>query len=188
MRQRDSVGLAVVDEVVRTEIKAGLRPATLKRITTTLAESKIAGQSDVPQCLNTLQPSSRSKGMMILLTDAFGDPEELRRSLSNWSAAGHDCFLIEILAPEELEFSFRGPVVFDDLEASSSQIEIDAGQIRRVYLERLGNHRDQVARAATRSRTDHLEVRTDHELAEVLRQFLIRRTAVNRARAGRGRR
>lgn len=125
---------------------------------------------------------------MILITDAFGDPEALRRSLSSWSAAGHDCFLIEVLAPEEIEFTFRGPLVFEDLESAGSQIEIDAGQIRRVYLDRFERHRASVVDAARRSRTDHLLVRTDSELAETLRQFLVRRKAVDRARVGGGRR
>jgi len=45
-----------------------------------------------------------------------------------------------------------------------------------------------VAEAIRRSRADHLTLRADAPIAETLRQFLIRRTAKARARAGGGRR
>ncbi|EMI40605.1 DUF58 domain-containing protein [Rhodopirellula sp. SWK7] len=188
MRQRDSVGLAVIDESVRVEVPAGLRPSTLMRINQTLADATIAGGSNVPGCLTALRPAARRRGMMVLISDCFGDPEKLRISLSTWSAAGHDCVVVELLAPEEIEFTFRGTVVFDDLEMEGSRLEMDAGQIRQVYLERFNKHRQQVAEAIRRSRADHLTLRADAPIAETLRQFLIRRTAKARARAGGGRR
>ena len=188
MKQRDSVGLAVVAETTevtaRTEIPAGLRPSTLSRINQTLAEASIAGEGDVADSLMALRPTSRRRGMMILISDCFGEPEALRRSLSAWTAAGHDCCVIETLAPEEVEFSFRGSVVFEDLELSDSRIEIDAGQVRRLYLDRIGRHREAVAEAITRSRADHLTLMTDASLEETLRQFLIHRRAKLRARRG----
>jgi uncharacterized protein (DUF58 family) len=188
MRQRDSVGLAVVDETVRIEVPAGVRPSTLMRINQTLSDAKIAGGSDVPRCLAALRPGARRRGMMILISDCFGEPDKLRNALSNWSAAGHDCVVVELLAPEEIDFSFRGTVVFEDLEVDGSRLEMDAGQIRRVYLERFRKHREQVADAIRRTRADHLVLRADAPIAETLRQFLIRRTATARARAGGGRR
>lgn len=188
MRQRDSVGLAIVDESVRTEVPAGVRPSTLMRINQTLSQAKIAGGSDVPHCLAALRPGARRRGMMVLISDCFGDPIKLRNALSSWSAAGHDCVVVELLAPEEIEFSFRGTVVFEDLEAEGSRLEMDAGQIRRVYLDRFRKHRTEVADAIRRSRADHLELRADAPISETLRQFLIRRTATARARAGGGRR
>lgn len=184
MRQRDSVGLAVVDDSVRTEIPAGLRPSTLHRINQTLADAKIAGLSDVPGCLMKLRPTARRRGMMFLISDCFGDPEALRNSLASWTAAGHDCVVVELLAPEEIDFTFRGTVVFEDLEHVGSRLEMDAGQIRKAYLDRFGKHRSQVADAIRRSRADHLPLRTDQPLAETMRQYLIRRSAFARARAG----
>ncbi|EMI56129.1 DUF58 domain-containing protein [Rhodopirellula sallentina] len=188
MRQRDSVGLAVIDESVRIEVPAGLRPSTLMRINQTLADATIAGGSDVAGCLKALRPSARRRGMMVLISDCFGDPEDLRTALATWSAAGHDCVVVELLAPEEIEFAFRGTVVFDDLEQVGSRLEIDAGQIRQIYLERFTKHREMVADAIRRSRADQLTLRTDASIAETLRQFLIRRTARARARAGGARR
>jgi uncharacterized protein (DUF58 family) len=189
MRQRDSVGLAIVDRSLRAEIPAGLRPSTLHRINQTLADAKAAefdvtGQSNVPDCLLKLRPSGRRRGMMFLISDCFGDPHDLRKSLASWTAAGHDCVVVELLAPEEIEFDFRGTVVFEDLEQSGSRLEMDAGQIRGAYLQRFGKHRQQVADSIRRSRADHFMIRTDQPLTETLRKFLIFRAATARARTG----
>lgn len=184
MRQRDSVGLAIVDQDVRVEIPAGLRPSTLHRINQTLSEAQIAGGSDVASCLTALRPAARRRGILFLISDCFGDSNALRRSLASWTGAGHDCIVVELLAPEEIDFNFRGTVVFEDLELQGSRMETDAGQIRKAYLHRFGEHRRAVADAIRRSRADHLMIRTDQPLAETLRRFLIRRTALVRARSG----
>ena len=180
MRQRDSVGLAVIDKIVREEIPAGLRPSTLSRINQSLAAASVAGESDVAGSLLALRPSSRRRGLLVLISDCFGDPGALGDALAVWSAAGHDCIVIEVLAPEEMEFNFRGPTAFEDLEFSGSMLELDAGQIRNLYLERFSLHRDHLREAMQRGRASHLLLRTDDSMVESLRKFLINRRAMTR--------
>lgn len=186
MRQRDSVGLAIIDTTIRNEVPAGLRPSTLRRIQTTLAEAEVAGGSDLPTSLKQLNASGRRRGMMILISDCFTNSDELRKSLSEWSASGHDVLVVEILAPEELHFEFRGPMVFEDLEAPGTQMEIDAGNIRGVYLEQFTRHRAAVADAIRRSRASHFVLTTDSTIDTALREFLIRRAAMLDAAARSG--
>ena len=180
MRQRDSVGLAVVDQVVREEIPAGLRPSTLSRINQTLAAATVAGESDVAGSLMKLRSNSRRRGMLVVISDCFGDPGALGDALATWSASGHDCIVIEVLAPEEIEFNFRGPTAFEDLELKGAMLELDAGQMRNLYLERFSAHREHLREAMQRGRASHLLLRTDESMVEALRRFLINRRAMTR--------
>ena len=181
MRQRDSVGLAVIDKVVREEIPAGLRPSTLNRINQSLAAASVAGESDVAGSLLALRPTSRRRGLLVVvISDCFGEPGALGDALAVWSAAGHDCIVIEVLAPEEMEFNFRGPTAFEDLESAGSMLELEAGQIRNLYLERFSLHRDHLREAMQRGRASHLLLRTDDSMVEALRRFLINRRAMTR--------
>ena len=189
MRQRDAVGLAVIGDTVRDQVPPGLRPATLDRIGRVLATSTVAGQTDIATPLRRLGGSAARRGLMLLISDCLCDSDELGRALTTWTGAGHDVIVVRVLAPEEVHFDFRGPVTFEDLEGRRQRLEVDAGNLRALYLRQFGEHQRCIDETIRRSRAWRMDLRTDQSIDRTLRQFLIRRTAAVRAMArGGGRR
>ena len=177
MRQRDAVGLAVVDQSIRLQIPPGLRPATLHRIEKSLAELTVDGQTNHALTLRHLLCQTKRRGLLIFISDCFGPPRELGKGLAAWSAAGHEVIVVRVLAPEELDFDFRGPMIFESLEGPASRIDVDAGNMRSLYLQRFNDHRTGLDEVIRRSRGWQFVLRTDQSIIGTLRECLIRRAA-----------
>ena len=65
------------------------------------------------------------RGMIVLISDLFVDPQLLDRGLSLLRHRGHDVMVFHILDDEELDFNFSGTTKFEGLEetrATSSAI------------------------------------------------------------------
>ena len=66
--------------------------------------------------LRELTGRLKRRGMVILLSDCFGDVAALKHVLEQYRFRGHDVIVVQILAPEELTFPFRREAFFQDLE------------------------------------------------------------------------
>ena len=188
--QQDAVGLATFDDRLRAYHPNRATPRHLATLTDALAgstPSTDAATTDFANVFTGLLPHldrHARRGLVILLTDAFGDADELGRGLLQLRHARHDVLLLQVLHRDELDFPFRGGVRFDGLEAGGSSRDIDATLLRTRYLKRVEAFRQAVAVACGEAGVDHLEVVTDEPIADTLRRFLRRR----QSRAGRGRR
>ena len=120
------------------------------------------------------------RGMVILFSDCFGDIERLKSSLQLLRTRGHDVLVFQILAPEELTFTFRRPTRFEDLEHAGQRLNINPGIVRKQYLERFQRFMDELKHAVTRIGCDHEVLRTDQDLGTALAYYLRRRGAMKR--------
>ena len=107
LRQRDSVGLAIVANGLLDFIKPQPRANHLARILNLLGTEKPAGASNLPVVLQQMTGRLKRRGMVILLSDCFGNVAELKHALQQFIYHGHDVLVCQILAPEELTFPFR---------------------------------------------------------------------------------
>ena len=86
--------------------------------------------------------------------------------------AGHDVLVVEVLAADEVDFAFRQSVVLENLEQPGHKLEIDPGNVRSMYLQRLRNHRAQLQQLVTSCRGQLVSIRNDEPIGNVLKRFL----------------
>jgi uncharacterized protein (DUF58 family) len=186
LRQRDSVGLAVATSGGLEFVKPQPRSSHLARLMQMIGSAKSAGASNLPKVLREMTSRLKRRGMIIVLSDCFGNVEELKHSLQQFAHHGHDILIGQILAPEELTFPFRRDAIFQDLELHH-RLHINPNTLRKAYLAEFQAFMNQLRSAMTDLGADMMTFSTGDDLGEVLAFHLRRRAAVKnmgRPRAG----
>jgi uncharacterized protein (DUF58 family) len=186
LRQRDSVGLSLVSTGSLDYVKPQPRSNHLARLLQMIGAAKPAGPSNLPGVLREMMGRLKRRGMVILLSDCFGNVEELKQALQQYVYHGHDVLVCQILAPEELTFPFRRDAIFQDLELHH-RMHINPNTLRKAYLAEFQAFMNELRSAMTDIGVDLMTFSTSDDLGEILAYHLRRRAAMKnsvRARAG----
>jgi uncharacterized protein (DUF58 family) len=174
LQQGDAVGLACFAEGLVHNIPSRRNPAHLLTVFNLLEEVKPRGQTRLVSVLHELAETVRQRALVVIISDLFVEPEELRGCFQHLRFRKHDVVTFHLLDPQEMSFDFRRPMRFLDMEggpavfAEPSEI---ADRYRRAVDRYLGALRGVVLEASV----DHHEVRIDSNYEEVLRRFLVGR-------------
>jgi uncharacterized protein (DUF58 family) len=186
LRQRDSVGLAVVGDRLHDYVKPLPRANHLSRVINVLEGIDAAGKSKLDESLEGLTGRLKRRGMILLLSDCFTDVAKFKHVLEQFRLRGHDVLVFQILAPEELDFPFRRESFFQDLELPR-RIQVNPNTLRKQYLAEFRIFREQLQDALTDVGADLVTLRTDQDLGTTLAQYLRRRAAQKTATLARTR-
>jgi uncharacterized protein (DUF58 family) len=170
--QQDSVGLVTFDTKVRRYIPPRGQTSHLKVLVDQLQATKTGGETEIGKVLHDLVPRLQRRGMIVILSDLFGDVQELLSALAHMRFARHEVVVFQIWDPDELEFSFRQWTRFDCLEVDGKKYLVDPNHLRASYLEHLERFRAELKRGCHRHHVDLVPIRTDRPYAEVLAEYL----------------
>ena len=178
-KQRDRVGLATFDH----EIVEYVPPSTrhLQRILHTLAHAKPGRPGVLRDPLMRLGDNLHHRGIIVVLSDFYEEPEQVLDSIRHLRARGHDVIVFHVLDPAELEFPFESAASFRDME-SDRMIPIVPDQLVAEYRAMVGEHTEELARLFTGSRIDYTVVDTSKPLDYALFQYLSSREKMARVR------
>ena len=118
--------------------------------------------------------------MFILLSDCFGDLDDLSRALRAVRAKGHDVVVMNVLAPEEVHFNFRQWSSFRSLEVAGERMNLDPASVRDEYLTQFRKHLERLEQIVTGMGGDYVRMTTNHDLGDLLGWFLRSRMARGR--------
>ncbi len=180
LRQRDSVGLAVMGDSLRDYVRPLPRASQLARVLNVLQHTEAAGESTLGDSLLELSGRLKRRGMVILLSDCFGEISQLKHALQQFRARGHDVMVFQILAPEELTFPFRRESFFQDLEIPR-RIQVNPNALRKQYLAEFQAFQDELRAAMTDAGVDLTTMTTDQDIGDTLARYLRRRAALKSA-------
>jgi len=186
LRQRDSVGAALVGSSVLNFVKPQPRASHLARVLTLLQTTHPQGPSSLPDILNELTTRLKRRGMVILISDCFSDVQSLKQSLERFRHHGHDVVVLQVLAPEELTFPFRREALFQDLELNK-RLQINPNSLRKAYLEEFQKFMSELSNGLTSIGVDLMTITTSDNLGDVLAYHLHRRAAQNKSPLGKTR-
>ncbi len=175
LQQQDSVGLVTFDTKVRRYIPPRSRATHLRAILDTLGRSKPGRETELGRVFHELVPKIHRRGLLIILSDLFGDVEELLKSLAHFRHAKHEIIVFQIWDPDELEFPFRQWTRFESLETPGNRRLVDPAHLRNAYLENLRLFREQLTAGCYRHRIDLVPMTTDRPYAETLASYLAMR-------------
>ena len=178
--QRDAVGLVTLDTEPRAMIPPRSAPNHFSVVCQALDQTKVGGEAPLSRLLHDLAGRIKRRGLVIILSDGFDDLTALTTSLRHLRHRHHEVLFLQILAPEEEAFPFRGPSKFRSLENTSKTLRINPSTLRAAYLERFNTFCRSLQEGIRGMNADYHRVSTAQTHERTLLDYLA-------ARAGRGR-
>jgi len=168
-RQRDRVGLVTFDHEVVDWV-----PPSAKHLDTILhlldgIEAGRAGGLKEPLVAATER--LRRKGILVLISDFYEDPQAVLESVGPLAARGHDVLVFHVLDPTELDFPFEDASGFEDLE-TGEQVPVLPDKLRDDYVRMVAEHVTALQEGLTGQRVDYRLLNTAKPLDEALFAYL----------------
>ena len=179
LKKHDAVGCVTFDQKIRENLATRSQHTQLNSIIACLENSKPADKTDLNQIFNAAAEMFSRKGVVIVVSDLFGDTDATLKGLRMLRQRGHDVLLFHVLDDDELDFPFTGSSQFDDLE-SDIQLNCNPKALRDGYLKEMNSFLETIKVGCARASIDYALVRTSDSLGAVLATFLSRRIARNR--------
>ena len=175
--QQDSVGLVTFDTKVRRYIPARSRVSHLRVLIDELQRAEPGGETELGTVFHDLVPKLHRRGLLIIISDLFGDVTSLLKALAHFRHAHHEILVFQIWDRDELEFPFKGWTQFESLETSGAKHLLDPALLREAYLANLAKFRDELTLGCRRNKIDLVPFTTDQPYSDALAAYLSRRRA-----------
>ena len=179
VNQQDAVGLATFDTKIRTYIPPRNRPNHLQTLLETLADSKPGNETDLSVVLQGLLNHCSRRGMIIILSDCFGDVHAIVKSLALLRSNHQEIVVFQIWDDDEVDFPFQTQTMFRSLELESHQVLVDPTGLRPNYLENLRVFRQELEQGCMKNSVDLVAIKSSDSYSQVLTNYV----AMRRSRA-----
>ena len=176
--QRDAAGLIVFDEDVREYIRPSTRPGQLARLFAGLERAVPRATTDLAKPLRHFQNLLHRRGIVILISDFYEEPEKTVRSIAPLRFRGNEIVLLHILDPQEIRPELRGSALLVDLE-TDRRIEVIPEYARTTYRAKIDTHIEELRSRAQGAGMDYQLLVTSEPLDRALRGYLSLRQAGN---------
>ncbi len=181
LSERDGAALALFDHALDRVLPASTSPGHLLPLLAALAERAPAGATDLDAVLGRLVERLPRPGIVVVVSDLFGDVASLEAGLSRLRARKHDVVVLHLLHGDELRFPFEALTRFEGLE-EPQRLLVDPRSLREDYLRVLDEWRGLVRRACAVRGVDYHLIETTAPLDVALSAWLGARMARLRRR------
>jgi uncharacterized protein (DUF58 family) len=171
LRERDGASLALFDHVLDRVLPASTSPLHEEVLARALVERDPAGETDLAAVLGQLTERISKPGVVVVLSDLFGELESLERGLGFLRTRNHDVVVLHVLHHDELTFPFDRLTRFEGME-DESRLLVDAPSLRQSYCEVLDAWRADVRRACHVRDVDYHLLDMAEPLSRSLTEFL----------------
>ncbi len=175
LAQDDGVGLVLFDREVRVHIPPRTRPSHLRVLTEALERTAPGGETELGRVFKDLAPRLHRRGLLIILSDTFGDLSELLLSLALFRHARHEVIVFQIWDPDERDFPFKRWTRFECLERAGRRLFVDPATLRTAYMRRVERFQQELRRGCSQYHVDLVSLTTDRPYAEALAEYLAAR-------------
>jgi uncharacterized protein (DUF58 family) len=176
LRDRDGASLALFDHVLGRVLPASTSPAHEEVLGRALVERDPSGTTDMAAVLGQLTERISKPGIVVVISDLFGDLDALKRGLGFLRTRNHDVVVLHVMHHDELTFPFDRLTRFEGME-ETSHLLVDAPSLRQSYCDVVDAWRADVRRACHVREVDYQLLDTAEPLGRGLTEFLGARMA-----------
>lgn len=177
IRQQDAVGLAMFDRAVGQVLRPASTPMHLSQMCALLEQAKPQEESAIGPILHELAERFKRRGLVVILSDFFDDPESVLMGLKHFRHRRHDVLLLHVIDPAEQDFPFQEPTLFHGLERWPDELT-DPRALRSAYRAEFQEFLRALQGGARDLRMDYQLLRTDEPVEAVLAKVLSQRQAL----------
>lgn len=176
IKSGDAVGLHCSGGSGKGEIPARRNPSHLRNLHALLGSMACEGDAALSSELHRVAERVPRRSMILIFSDCFEDAEGLLPALQHLRHRKHDVVVFQMLAREEVEFSFDRPTRFLDLEGAGA-ILAEPALVRQRYLSSIEEHGERIREGCREFEIEHRRYVTDENMEAALAAFLIERAA-----------
>lgn len=174
--QNDAVGLLAVGE--EDDRLAYLKPSQkrsqLGRLLGEVERLSSAGGENLAALLERSSRLAHRRSLVFLFSDLLEPSSGVEAGFKRLRFEGHECLVVQILDPDEIDFPFVEGTVFEDLETGTRR-QLEGGEIRSLYMERFEAFMEGHRELFRQLEIPHVVVRTDEDPGQALGRFLAER-------------
>lgn len=174
LRQRDAVGLTLYADNVLAHLPPRAKPNQLEEILAAIAGIELRQAKDNDRALHQAAELSHRRGMVVVLSDLFGDLGEIVGGLDHLCYLNHEVILFHIMDPFERDLSVDGNIRFRDLESGES-ITTQAESIREAYKQAVDDWRQALEAECRKRAIDRIELTTQDPPDKAILNYLVKR-------------
>ena len=175
MLQRDATGLVLFDTEIRTLLPSRSRMTHLHLMLSELQNLTPAGGTATSKPLHDLAEGMRKRGLVVLISDLFDEPEEVLSGLQHFKFLGNDVIVFHIVDEAELQFPFDQITEFIDPE-TDERILTAPQTVRRHYLDEMDEFYGRYRQGCADLKVDYKLFDTSMPLELALSEYLYKRS------------
>ena len=178
-KQHDAIGITLFDDKIREVLPPASHPDTFYRMLALLERTQASDGTQIHDSLSHLTDALTRRGIFVMISDFYCEPDELNRQLQALVNRGHEVVLFHLLDRSEFDPAdhvkkMRSPSTLRDME-SGTEIKVSAEYLRDVYPKRIRAHIDNLSKTALRSGFTYVPCNTSAPLDELLQKYLLLR-------------
>lgn len=174
-KQRDSVGFAAYDDRVREQVPARSSIGHLNTVLHAIESLRHQERSSFARPLVEIADRLRRRGIVIVVSDLYDDPEQVMIGLRNLAFRGNDVIVFHVLDPAELHFDFDKSAQFVDME-TFEEMHVIPDFLRQEYLKLMRSQISAFEMECQKDRMDYALIDTSQPLDQALFTYLARRS------------
>jgi uncharacterized protein (DUF58 family) len=172
LQQHDPVGLIAFDSKVRNYRPPSSRTGSLGAILHGLDALTPGSKTDLSESLKQLREHCQRRGLVVVISDLYCEPEALTRAVQPLAYRGHDIMIFQIMDRAEMQPHWDESVLLEDVESGQS-LEVSPDYLRTTYRDKLNAHLEHMKKVAGKLGADHVLLVSDEALDKALRGYLM---------------
>ena len=174
VKQRDAVGLATFDEGVRQYIPPASTSAHMRMMLEMMERRNNEPKTNLANTFHDLAERIKRRGMLIILSDLFNDPDTILRGLQHFRHRKHEVIVFHVLDRDEISFPFKDSSVFEGMEGEEA-IPAEPNALRREYLKIFGEYIEALKKGCRELNMDYQQLPTDLPIDAAISRYLAQR-------------
>lgn len=171
LRQGDAAGLILQAGSRPTYIAPAGRSDHLTALVEAIEQTEPEGSMAMRTLARQYIELAGRRGMLVLFSDLFDTDPEMLSALKMIAARGHEVTVVQVLDPDEIEFPFEDPHLFESMEDDRTVLTFPR-EVRQSYLQEMQSFLDTTRRTLAEAGITHELARTDEPPHQPLLRWL----------------
>ncbi len=173
-KQRDAVGFISFDNDIIDYIPARSSIGHLNTVLHAVERARPGERTDFYRTLVNVSERIRRRGIVVVISDLFDDPDKVTHGLRHLASRGNDVIVFQILDPSELHFDFPDAAQFVDME-TRAEMHVIPDYLRQEYIKLIAGQISEYEKECRKDRMDFALIDTSRPLDKALFSYLVRR-------------
>ena len=177
LKQQDAVGITLFDSKIRDYLPPRSKSSHLNALFSKLEAISPGPETAIAPMLHKSAEVIKKRGLIILISDLFDNPEEIISGLKHFRYKGHEVLVIQVLDPQELILKFNERTKFRDME-TGEEIITEPWHIQDDYRNNIKDFCNYFKSICRKNKIDYILANTEVPLDTVLTEYLVKRKKV----------